>query len=136
MDDVSSTTGIRPATPDEADRLIHLVGGQRATLERAHPVLDVLGAGVYHLGPVGAGAAMRLAVNATFAVQAAALAELLATLADSGLDPVNAVDVLNTFPTASPAAARAATLMSEGSRIFDGRIERHGRGRGDREGRP
>ncbi len=58
---------------------------------------------------------MKLAVNAVFAIQAAALAELLAVLRGSGLTPSEAVEVLNALPTASPTAARVATLMTERS---------------------
>ncbi len=103
--------GSRPHA--EAGNLTFLVGGESSALENVRPVLDVLGGVVHHVGAVGAGATMKLAVNAVFAVQAAALAELLAMLRGAGLNESEAVGILNALPTASPAAARVATLMTE-----------------------
>lgn len=105
--------GSRPHV--ENGTLTYLVGGEHAALMQARPILDVLGGAVHHVGSVGAGAMMKLAVNAMFAVQATALAELLATLSASGLEPAEAVEVLNALPTSSPAAARVATLIAERS---------------------
>lgn len=105
--------GSRPHA--ESGKLIYLVGGENAALVQARPILDMLGGAVHHVGPVGGGAVMKLAVNAMFAVQATALAELLATLSASGLEPAEAVEVLNALPTSSPAAARVATLIAERS---------------------
>ena len=103
--------GSRPHA--ESGALTFLVGGDADTLERARAVLDHLGGAVHHVGPVGAGAAMKLAVNALFATQAAALAETLGSLQQSGLAVRDAVAVLNALPTTSPAASRVGTLMAE-----------------------
>ncbi|MDX1420408.1 MAG: NAD(P)-dependent oxidoreductase [Rubricoccaceae bacterium] len=102
--------GSRPQA--EAGALVHLVGGDAAALARVEGVLRVLGQAVHLVGPTGAGAAMKLAVNALFAVQTAALAELIPTLARHGIAPAEAVEVLNALPTASPAARRVATGMT------------------------
>ncbi|MEM1041889.1 MAG: NAD(P)-dependent oxidoreductase [Bacteroidota bacterium] len=103
--------GSRPHA--EGGKLTFLIGGEAAALEAARPVLDVLGGAVHHVGLVGSGAAMKLAVNAVFAVQAAVLAEMIAMLRGAGLGEADAVGILNALPTASPAAARLATLMTE-----------------------
>ncbi|ARA92656.1 hypothetical protein AWN76_005410 [Rhodothermaceae bacterium RA] len=103
--------GTRPHA--ESGQLIYLAGGEGAVLDQVRPMLDVLGGAVHPVGPVGAGAVMKLAVNALFAVQAVALAELLAMLTASGLEPAAAVGVLNALPTSSPAAARVATRIVE-----------------------
>ena len=105
--------GSRPHV--ERGVLTYLVGGEADVLDRVRPILDVLGGAVHHIGPVGAGAAMKLAVNTLFAAQAAALAEVIAVLSGQGVAPPRAVEVLNALPTASPAAARVATLMAEGT---------------------
>lgn len=105
--------GSRPHV--EAGKLTYLVGGDADALTRARPVLEVLGGAVHHVGPAGTGTAMKLAVNAMFAVQAATLAELLATLRGLGIESDEAAQILNALPTASPAAARVATLMAERS---------------------
>src|SRR5919108_286141 len=49
--------------------------GEAADLERARPVLDVLAARVLHVGGLGAGATMKLAVNAVVHSLNLALAE-------------------------------------------------------------
>jgi 3-hydroxyisobutyrate dehydrogenase-like beta-hydroxyacid dehydrogenase len=46
-----------------AGDLTIMVGGAAADLERARPVLERLARRVFHLGPLGTGAAMKLAVN-------------------------------------------------------------------------
>nr|WP_280842541.1 NAD-binding protein [Sagittula salina] len=48
-----------------------------------------------HLGPVGAGSAMKLAVNLPLALYWAAMGEALTLLADSGVDPGVAADVMS-----------------------------------------
>ena len=40
-----------------------MAGGPAGALERVRPVLDVIAKAVFHLGPVGAGATMKLVVN-------------------------------------------------------------------------
>ena len=47
----------------ETGKLTIMVGGAAADLERARPVLEALAGTVFHLGPLGTGAAMKLAVN-------------------------------------------------------------------------
>ncbi|MEM7786339.1 MAG: NAD(P)-dependent oxidoreductase [Bacteroidota bacterium] len=77
--------GSRPQA--EAGALVYLVGGDAQAVERVRPLFDVLGGAVHHVGPTGQGAAVKLAVNALFATQVAAVAELLAMLQASGVDP-------------------------------------------------
>jgi 3-hydroxyisobutyrate dehydrogenase-like beta-hydroxyacid dehydrogenase len=48
----------------ERGELAIMVGGDSAALEHARPVLDALAAKVFHVGDLGAGATMKLAVNA------------------------------------------------------------------------
>lgn len=105
--------GSRPHA--EAGGLVYLVGGEESTLAAARGVLDRLGGAVHHVGPVGAGMAMKLAVNALFGVQAAALAEIFGYLTRSGLGVEAAAGVLAAMPTASPAATRLGALMATGS---------------------
>jgi len=102
--------GSRPQA--EAGGLIFLVGGDAATLERARPTLSPLAAAIHHMGPVGAGAAMKLAVNAIFGIQVAALAEALGMLAKSGIGQEKAIEVLGAMPITSPALKGIAGLMA------------------------
>lgn len=105
--------GTRPHV--EAGRLTVLVGGDAAALDDARPVFEAFAGSVHHVGPVGTGMAAKLAVNALFAVQAAAVAEAMAALDAEGVAPPAAADLLAAMPTASPAAARLGTLMAQGA---------------------
>lgn len=46
-----------------AARLVVLVGGEPSDVERVRPILEVLGPKMLHVGPSGAGAALKLAIN-------------------------------------------------------------------------
>ncbi len=65
-----------------------------AAVERATPLLKTLGAAVHHTGAAGSGAAVKLAVNALFGVQVAALAELLGLLEGNGVDLARALEII------------------------------------------
>lgn len=78
--------GSRPQA--EVGKLISLVGGQAETLAQVRKTLADAGAAVvHHVGAVGQGMAMKLAVNALFGIQVAALAELLGMLSKDGIPP-------------------------------------------------
>lgn len=105
--------GSRPQA--EAGALIFLVGGAAPALERARPILEAMGAAVHHVGPVGSGAALKLAVNAFFGIQVAALGELLAFLENAGIAPTAAAALLGALPVTSPAAKGAAAAIAAGN---------------------
>lgn len=102
--------GSRPQA--DAGQLIAFVGGDRAAFDRAEPVIRGWAATIHHAGPVGAGAAVKLAVNTLLGVQVATLAELLAALARSGVTAQAAVELLGSTPVCSPAARVAAASMA------------------------
>jgi len=104
--------GTRPQA--DAGALVHLVGGDPDAVAQVRPVLDVVGGAVHHVGPSGSGATMKLAVNALFALQVAAIAELSALAAKSGIDPDVTLEVLGALPVTSPAAKGAAALIRAG----------------------
>ena len=79
---VGGTTG-----PARAGTLLGLVGGDAEALERARPVLNALCRRVEHVGPTGAGAAMKLAINLPLLVFYQALGESLSLVRHLGLDP-------------------------------------------------
>ncbi|MDZ5646646.1 NAD(P)-dependent oxidoreductase [Nitrospirillum sp. BR 11828] len=95
-------------------KLIILAGGEVTTFETARPALAPLAAAIHHVGPVGRGAVMKLAVNGLLGIQLAAWAEMLGFLGKAGVDGAAALDVLTTLPVASPAAATYARLMQAG----------------------
>lgn len=101
--------GSRPQA--EAGQLIYFVGGDGAVLHSARPILNALGGAIHPVGPVGAAAAVKLAVNSLFGIQVAAMAELLGTLGAIGLDGTQIMEVIGATPVCSPAARAAGTAM-------------------------
>jgi 3-hydroxyisobutyrate dehydrogenase len=75
--------------------LVFMLGGAAAAIARAKPVLEVLGKHLFHLGPVGAGHAMKSINNTITAMTLAATAEGLVVGKRLGLDPNVMTDVLN-----------------------------------------
>jgi 3-hydroxyisobutyrate dehydrogenase len=104
--------GSRPQA--EARQLIFLAGGDEALVKRCAPLLLATGVAVHHAGATGAGAAAKLAVNALFGVQVAALAEMLALARKAGLSAERTIDIIAATPVCSPAARAAATAMLAG----------------------
>lgn len=79
----------------EAGTLTVMVGGTDEQFRRARPVLDCFGRRVEHMGPLGAGHAMKAVNNALLAVNLFAVGEGLAALVKSGIPARKAVEVLN-----------------------------------------
>ncbi|MEM7586809.1 MAG: NAD(P)-dependent oxidoreductase [Acidobacteriota bacterium] len=102
--------GSRPQA--EAGQLIYLVGGEAEALERVRPVFEVLGGAVHHLGDAGSGTALKLAVNALFGIQVAALGELIGLLRRAGIASDQAAGVLSQLPVTSPAAQAAVQAIA------------------------
>lgn len=93
-------TGSR--TQAAGGQLTFLVGGAEDALAAATPVLKAMSKDIAHMGPVGSGAKMKLINNFLCGVQAASLAEGLAWIERSGLDPRKALSILNAGAPASP----------------------------------
>ena len=72
-----------------------MVGADPATFARAHPILAAFGQRIEHVGPVGAGDALKAVNNALLAVNILALGEGLAALVKAGVAPRIALDVIN-----------------------------------------
>lgn len=85
-----------------AGELTIMVGGESADLERARPVLDHLARRIFHLGPLGTGAAMKLAVNTLIYGLNGAVAEGLLLAERSGIDRALAYDVLAASAAGAP----------------------------------
>lgn len=81
-------------TPARNGQLLGLVGGEAADVEAARPLLDQLCRRLDHVGPVGAGAAMKLAVNLPLVVYWEAVGEALAIAGSAGIDLAQAADIL------------------------------------------
>jgi 3-hydroxyisobutyrate dehydrogenase len=79
----------------QAAELVFMCGGGAADLERVRPLLDCMGKAVFHLGPLGAGHAMKCLNNLVTALNFLAVSEGLAIGKRYGLDPAAMVDVLD-----------------------------------------
>lgn len=99
----------------EAGALTIMAGGTTADLEQARPVLDALAKTVFHIGPLGSGAAMKLAVNAVIFGLNQALAEALVLAEAAGIERERAYDVLAASAVGAPFVGykRAAFLEPE-----------------------
>lgn len=79
----------------EAGTLTVMVGATEAVFARARPILECFGRRVEHMGPLGAGHAMKAVNNALLAVNVLAVGEGLTALVKSGIEARKAVEVLN-----------------------------------------
>jgi 3-hydroxyisobutyrate dehydrogenase len=100
----------------EAGTLTVMVGGDDASFERARPVLSAFARRIEHLGPAGAGHAMKAVNNALLAVNLIAVGEGLAALVKAGVSAGTAVEVLN---ASSGRSFVSETLVPE--RVLSGR---------------
>lgn len=73
------------------------VGGDAGVFERCRPVLEPMGA-PRHLGPLGAGASMKLVANSILGALMGGLAEALALADAFGLDEAGVLDILAESP--------------------------------------
>jgi len=93
--------GSRPQA--DAGSLIFLAGGNEAVLDRARPALSCMSSAIHHAGPNTTGTRMKLAVNAYFGIQVAALSEIIGLLDKSNIAKDRAIELFNQLPVTSPA---------------------------------
>jgi 3-hydroxyisobutyrate dehydrogenase-like beta-hydroxyacid dehydrogenase len=79
-----------------------MVGGDTETLDRVRPVFGALGSKVFHVGAVGAGAVMKLAVNTVVYGLNEALAEGLVLAERAGITRERAYEVFAASAVAAP----------------------------------
>jgi 3-hydroxyisobutyrate dehydrogenase len=79
--------------PAREGKLFGFAGGDAADVARARPILERLCRRVEHVGPAGAGASMKLAVNLPMHTYWQALDEALAICRPLGLDAARLVDI-------------------------------------------
>lgn len=91
-------------------QLLGMAGGDAAAFEAAKPTLDKLCRRVEHVGEVGNGAVMKLAVNLPLMVYFEALGEALSITEHAGIDRELAADLLGD----SSGAAKVAGLFLPG----------------------
>ena len=86
----------------ERGALTVMVGGDEAALEAAPPVLDALAERVFHVGAQGAGATVKLAVNAIIHAIDVGVSEALVLAERAGVDRSAAYDVFAAGAAAAP----------------------------------
>jgi 3-hydroxyisobutyrate dehydrogenase len=79
--------------PAKDGKLFGFVGGEAADVTRARPLLEQLCRRVEHVGPIGAGARMKLAINLPLLVFWQAFGEALLICRSLGLDAARLVDI-------------------------------------------
>jgi 2-hydroxy-3-oxopropionate reductase len=72
-----------------------MAGGDAADLERARPVLEVLGASIVHCGPAGAGQVVKACNQVLVAITIAGISEALVLGGQLGVDRAVILDVLS-----------------------------------------
>jgi 3-hydroxyisobutyrate dehydrogenase len=111
--------------PAREGKLFGLVGGSDADVARAMPLLEQMCRRIEHLGGLGAGATMKLAVNLPLLVYWQALGEALTICKPLNLPPERLIDILSDTagtPTAlkarGPAIAKALAGGPMGETAF------------------
>jgi 3-hydroxyisobutyrate dehydrogenase len=99
-------------------KLFGFVGGDAADVARARPLLEQMCRRIEHVGPIGAGASMKLAINLPLLVFWQAFGEALALVRPLGLDAARLVDIFSDTsggPTAlrNRAAVLAAAIQGK-----------------------
>jgi 3-hydroxyisobutyrate dehydrogenase len=81
--------------PAKEGKLLGFVGGDALDLQKVRALLDVICRRVEHVGPHGAGATMKLAVNLPLMVYWQTLGEALSLVEPLGLEPQRVIDILS-----------------------------------------
>jgi len=77
-------TGSSPKA--RAGTLVIMVGGEEGDLQRAMPLLEVMGEKIVHCGPAGQGQAVKVIANTITAINAATLAQGITVARQAGVD--------------------------------------------------
>jgi 3-hydroxyisobutyrate dehydrogenase len=105
---VGGTTG-----PAREGKLFGFVGGEDADVARARPLLDQMCRRAEHVGPVGSGARMKLAINLPLFVYWQALGEALLLCQSLKIEPERLMSILaDTSGTANVLKVRSAAVAA------------------------
>jgi 3-hydroxyisobutyrate dehydrogenase len=97
--------------PAKEGKLFALVGGEKADVARAMPILEQLCRRIEHVGTLGAGAAVKLAINLPLLVYWQALGEALTICRPLGLPADRLIDILSdTAGTPTAMKGRGAVI--------------------------
>ena len=102
-----------------------LVGAEPGSLEAATELLDALSPVVFHLGPVGAGAKMKLVSNLAVGLNRLVLAEALYLAERVGVEPGALLEVLRAGPGHSRAGELKGGKMVKSDYSPEARLAQH-----------
>ncbi len=112
--------------PAREGKLLGLVGGRDSDVLRARPVLEQLCRRIEHVGPVGAGASLKLAINLPLLVFWQSFGEALSLAAPLNLDPARLMDIFadtsggpNMLKSRGPALAKILAGAEPGAPTFN-----------------
>lgn len=105
--------------------VIVMVGGPADAFAASQELFETFAARSFHLGPWGAGAQMKLVVNLVIGLNRAVLAESLAFAECLGVDPRQALEVLQASPAASRVMETKGRKMLEGDFSLQARLAQH-----------
>ena len=86
----------------EAGTLTVMAGGEASAVDAVRPVLEAVSARVYHMGPVGSGATIKLAVNSIVYGLGQAVSEALVLAEAAGIERARAYEVFANSAIAAP----------------------------------
>lgn len=86
----------------ESGSLTIMAGGAAGDVERVRPVLDALATTVFHMGALGSGSTIKLAVNSVIFALNESLAEALVLAERAGVDRARAYEVFAASAIAAP----------------------------------
>lgn len=98
----------------EKGELVFMVGGEASTLKRVEPVLGAMGKRWFHLGPVGAGQTVKLAMNLLLELEVEAFAEALALVTRAGVPGQSLLEVMQSSMGRSPVIDLKGAMMLKG----------------------
>lgn len=99
--------------PAKDAKLAFMVGGDRAVLDAVRPVLSAMGERIHHVGPNGAGSAMKVIVNLMIGMTVLTVAETLTLGRQAGLDPRQMLGILGETAVSSPHLRNKGKMMIE-----------------------
>lgn len=109
-------TPMSGSTPEaETGDLVMLAGGDAETLERAKPILDVIGKLTIHAGPIGSAARLKLVINGIMGATLNVVAEGVSFGLSSGLNRDVLFDALQQVAVISPHHKRKLKMAQDKS---------------------
>lgn len=112
--------------PAKEGSLLGLVGGKDSSVAKVLPLLKQMCRRVEHVGPVGSGSSLKLAINLPLLVYWESLSEAIALTQTIGIDPERLLDILsdtsgapNVMKARAPKIAAALKSGQPGATFFN-----------------